>query len=158
MKAREGKAATQAYAALRSIASDVSQLEAVRCAALDACRTDPSAEYVDILQGALRQTELSALQHAAARLAIGRDSLRAALREALYNYGSLDVVTAAAGGLLKGEQKDIDFVRSFIEDPTVPEDARSRASSELHRFEQDQRVRARIEQRRQERLQGDKGP
>lgn len=129
----------RAQSTLRGIVRDTARPESIRCAALTACCRDPRAEELGLVEAMLTQAEWPVLQRTAVGVAGGlRDvRFRPALRKALYEYGDLLVVNFAVSSLLKlGDEADLAFVRAYLEDPSVPEEARRRAGSALYEYEE----------------------
>lgn len=140
----------RAGAFLRQVARDPMRPEELRCEAINARKSETLPEDVEMLRVALTQTELPQFQRAAVR---SDARLRPALKQAMYDYALLDVVSAAARALLKlGTDDDVEFVHAYIDDPEVAEEARSRANGELQSRQELKDFFARREQIRKELL------
>lgn len=122
----------------------------LRSAAVEACKQDRRSSSVAVLREALMHTKAPQLQLAAIR---EEEELRPALKHAMYNYGDLNVVSAAATALLNlGNVEDLDFIRAYLGDATVSEEARQRAASALQNFGERERVSEKLERDRKERM------
>ncbi len=141
----------RARAFLEVVAGDGTRPEALRCAALEACKRDQRSDNIDVLRTALMQTKHPKLQLTAI---VENAQLRQALRHAMYNYGDPGVVSTAATALLNlGRAEDLAYVRGYVDDPAVSDEARQRVESALHGFSERKRVSERLEQERQERVE-----
>ena len=82
---------------------------------------------------------------------------RPALRHAMYQYGDLSVVSAAAVVLLNlNHPEDVGFVRAYLNDVNVAEEARRIVEGRLYDFEERGRNTEKLERERQDRIRSGK--
>lgn len=149
-----GEAHTRARTFLERVAMDSARPESLRCAALQACKRDSDLGDIAVFRAALMQSDLPELQRTGV---FGDERLRPNLKHAMYNYGDLSVVSAATSVLLSlHNAEDVEFVRAYVDDATVAEDARGRANNALYRFEEQERIAEEKERDRQERIRSGK--